>query len=269
MQRTKSMARYRRPGQKIGIPVEKLPIPNAAQVRNGAGERERISTRAVTDPIKAPLPQQGEAPRRQPESENERLRRKVREFQEREAARVAEQNAVAREKEEREKAYQVQLQKENTERELRRKRSQEQGLRRQREGVEKIRSNSAEMLEEQKKRDLERLQKELDAAAPAVSPPPSAKSPRFGFFSRKSGNLKDMPPDVDVPVPKINEASKQNILARSPQKKAVLPTQGPKIVVEVAPHIQQGGGGIVPQTDAPISASNAGERVGVLLFILE
>ncbi len=27
--------------------------------------------------------------------------------------------------------------------------------------------------------------------------------------------------------------------------------------------IKQGGGGIVPQTDAPISASNAGERVSI------
>jgi hypothetical protein len=215
---------------------------------------------------------------RQPETENERLRRKVKEFQEREAARSIAQQKSQREREEQERLYQVQ--KTNAERALHNKRSTvnqaEQIILKQKQDAEQARLaqvETAKALEEQKKKDLERLQRELDAATLA-SPPLPVKSPKFGFFSRKASSLKDTPPTtataIDVPVPKIMEGrkkSQQNISSRSPQKKVEpIPSQAPKKVVEVPQQIHQGGGGIVPQTDAPISASNAGERVSQLLY---
>lgn len=138
------------------------------------------------------------------------------------------------------------------------------------------------LLEEQKRKDLERLQKELDAAT-STSPPLPIKSPRrdkFAFFSRKGGSIKDTPPQTATTAstspgssiaPKAVESPKQtpqSMPARAPQRSIDAPnpierpilSQAPKKIVEL-PQIQQGGGGMVPQTDAPVSASNAGERV--------
>lgn len=225
------------------------------------------------------------------ESEDDRLRRNVREFQEREAAReLMAQKAL---REEQERVYREQkLAAEKAQREKEKKREQEEMVRRQKLEEEEKRmreEEAARVLEENKRRDLERLQKELEAASPSL-PMKSPKKERLAFFSRKSGSgsTRGTPPQtassagpspagsmakvskeaprqhVQGPIPsqapkRIMEASRPIERVASQAPKAV-PSQAPKRVVDVPQQIQQGGGGIVPQTDAPISASNAGER---------
>ncbi|KAB8292288.1 hypothetical protein EYC80_008030 [Monilinia laxa] len=103
------------------------------------------------------------------------------------------------------------------------------------------------ILAEQKRKDLERLEATLDAAANE-----SARSPpqKFGFFSSKRRIAIATKPIA--PSPLDNLASIQRAIADGP----------PRIEAPVINPmgIQQGGGGVVPQTDAPISASNAPER---------
>ncbi|QSZ32797.1 hypothetical protein DSL72_002376 [Monilinia vaccinii-corymbosi] len=103
------------------------------------------------------------------------------------------------------------------------------------------------ILAEQKRKDLERLEATLDAAANelAKSPPP-----KFAFFSSKRRATTTTKPIS--PGPLDNFASIQRAIADGPPRNdaPVISLMG----------IQQGGGGVVPQTDAPISASNAPER---------
>lgn len=106
------------------------------------------------------------------------------------------------------------------------------------------------ILAEQKRKDLERLEATLDAAA--IEP---VKSPlqKFGFFSSKrraTTTIKPPPSILD------NVASIQRAIGDGP------PRNEAPVINPVG--IQQGGGGVVPQTDAPISASNAPERVSIL-----
>ncbi|KAI9760664.1 MAG: hypothetical protein M4579_001528 [Chaenotheca gracillima] len=94
-----------------------------------------------------------------------------------------------------------------------------------------------ERLQKIKQQELERLERELDAAQPFPMPEPKPKS-RFGFFSRR----KQSKPLSQI-APRQDE--------RKASSKA--PSDAPR-------GIEPGGGGIVPGTDAPISAVNAGER---------
>ncbi|THV43705.1 hypothetical protein BGAL_1052g00010 [Botrytis galanthina] len=103
------------------------------------------------------------------------------------------------------------------------------------------------ILAEQKRKDLERLEATLDAAAnDSVKSPPQ----KFAFFSSKRRATTTTKP----PLPSVldNIASIQRTIGDGP------PRNDAPIINPVG--IQQGGGGIVPQTDAPISASNAPER---------
>ncbi|KAM3068947.1 hypothetical protein ACMFMG_004123 [Clarireedia jacksonii] len=119
------------------------------------------------------------------------------------------------------------------------------------------------LLAEQKRKDLERLEATLNAAAADASKNPPSK---FGFFSKRRGTTsKTTPPtslsNESAALRAINDGPPRN---DGPPKSNGLPVQDgpPKIDAPVlAPvGIQQGGGGIVPQTDAPISASNMLER---------
>ncbi|ESZ90442.1 hypothetical protein SBOR_9162 [Sclerotinia borealis F-4128] len=103
------------------------------------------------------------------------------------------------------------------------------------------------ILAEQKRKDLERLEATLDAAAnePARTPPQ-----KFGFFSNRRRATTTTRPNP--PASFGNIASLQRAIADGP------PINDAPVINPVG--IQQGGGGIVPQTDAPISASNAPER---------
>ncbi|KAF7923142.1 uncharacterized protein EAE98_007847 [Botrytis deweyae] len=103
------------------------------------------------------------------------------------------------------------------------------------------------ILAEQKRKDLERLEATLDAAAnDSVKSPPQ----KFAFFSSKRRATTTTKP----PLPSVldNIASIQRTIGDGP------PRNDAPVINPVG--IQQGGGGIVPQTDAPISASNAPER---------
>ena len=130
------------------------------------------------------------------------------------------------------------------------------------------------ILAEQKRQDLKRLEAELDAATPAEQ----ATSPRekFGFLSRKFGTTKTLPrrkvESADQPVPTIARARTQKVTKKiigaplelgSPLETVpigVVSSERKSSVKETDP-IKQGGGNIVPQTDVPVSASNAGDRV--------
>ncbi|CZR56360.1 uncharacterized protein PAC_06248 [Phialocephala subalpina] len=309
--RTKSMSRYRRSKISFQVPSsEPLPPPipdvpppsytrNASSGRTGTGSSPHYSPRGSAGQAEIQALMQGQRKRSGLETENERLRRKVREFQEREQAReLAAEQAL---KEERERGFLAQqreakalAEKQHRERELAKKKSQQeelvkrQILEQEQERMKEV--EAARVLKENKRKDLERLQRELELA----SPPLLTKSPKrekFAFFSRKGSGSVNSPPQsattsaaasaspassakpskevprqhVQGPLPsqapkRIMEASRPIERAVSSQAPKAVLSQAPKKAVEVPQQIQQGGGGIVPQTDAPISASNAGER---------
>lgn len=124
---------------------------------------------------------------------------------------------------------------------------------------------ATKLLAEQKRRDLERLEKQLNAVAPDVieritSPPATGK---FKLFSRKRGLTKSTPPQTarsgsgsELPTVVHTRSSEQPKAMEIP--KIVEPPKEPRSAEK---GIAKGGGGIVPGTDAPISASNSGERV--------
>ncbi|CAD6452578.1 17b521a2-a0ea-422a-b777-40f82330a15a [Sclerotinia trifoliorum] len=105
------------------------------------------------------------------------------------------------------------------------------------------------ILAEQKRKDLARLEATLDAAAnDSVKSPPQ----KFGFFSSKRRATTTTTNPIPAAPLLSNVASIQRAIADGPPR-----IEAP-VINPVG--IQQGGGGVVPQTDAPISASNASER---------
>lgn len=245
--RTKSMSRYRRSvvpakaGQAPGPSNPPVPaLPRAQQTANLSESRN--VTRRVTDPVKGTQTEQRSSPNagrsqdRYRETEDERLqrKRKVRDYQER-----AEQSRRAQEeKEEQERMIQQQ----NSE-------AEQQVLAEQ---------EAERLLAEQKRKDLERLQAELDAAPPPTRPLASPKREKFAFFSRKRAATRTTPPPTSGSGSGTNSMSKTR--SNDPPRSTEVPRS-----TDIPRGIEQGGGGIVPQTDAPISASNAGERVSVLV----
>ncbi|KAG9233939.1 hypothetical protein BJ875DRAFT_377586 [Amylocarpus encephaloides] len=242
--RAKSMSRYRKSRIGGGLDQHDMPPPMPTMP---------TTSRRVTDPMpsasrpmhvskddKVPV-RKSTFPARQ-ETEDERLRRKVLEFREREARkekleeekRVAEEEKRnARHKAE-EEARAAKKRKTKAEAEATKLRLEEE--------------ETARLLAEQKRKDLERLEATLAAAPPKT---PSVTSPRekFSFFRKRAASKPPAPPIKKAPKPTSPPSRR---VARDPIKLArpLAPEQT----------IQEGGGGIVPQTDAPISASNAGER---------
>lgn len=168
------------------------------------------------------------------------------------------------------KARQLQL----LEEEERREAEQELALE-----AQKAEEEASRRLEEQKKKDLQRLEAELEAAAPIQR----VSSPRekLKFFSRKKGTKPTTPISPGVAIehtgfttlarPQIKSDLPSRVIgapqpveqARSAEQRHGQPRKPEAPRIEVTNAIGQGGGGIVPQTDAPISASNAGERVSL------
>lgn len=223
--RSKSMSRYRRsmvPARTVQENGELNPPVPALPTQRSAPEDGRMR-RQTTEPVNGtqkPV-ENGRSAGRHRETDDERLRRKVREFQERED----QQRRVQQEKDEQARLRQQQ----KLEAEQERLREQE----------------NERLLAEQKCKDLQRLEAELDAApTPPLSRVISPKRDKFAFFSRKRAPTKTSPPTT------AGSGSVSHSVSRSRSNDA------PK-------GIEQGGGGIVPQTDAPISASNAGERVSL------
>lgn len=227
--RTKSMSRYRRPALPRIADAENPSVPDlsVAQQTANLSEARRVERR-VTVPVHATQAAEhpGQDPSRRPrETEDERRQRKwqEREDQERRLGQERQSRHQQRDEEERQR-----LEVEEAER----------------------------VLAEQKRKDLERLQAELDAAVSDTRPMPSPKKEKFAFFSRKRAAARASPPTSS------SGASGQNSMSRTCSEGSDPPrTVEAHTTVEMPRAIEPGGGGIVPQTDAPISASNAGERV--------
>jgi len=204
-------------------PVPSVPIPSRTQTTAAQHHpAPRDPTRRVTEPVpsvQAPATEreQGGRPK---ETERERLRRKAQEYRDREAAQRKLEEQEAREKAEEDA-------------ELARRQEKE----------------AARILAEQKRKDLERLEAELDAAAPIAPKVTSPTREKFSFFSRKRAPTKS----TSGSESRSGHNSMSKTRSNEPPPRSSDP---PKAIIE-------GGGGIVPQTDAPISASNAGERVSL------
>ena len=115
----------------------------------------------------------------------------------------------------------------------------------------------ARILAEQKRKDLERLEAELAAAAAAPpqagrSSPPTEKAgiEKLSFLTRKRAKSKPASPrpSADTSPDKSSQEVSRTKSDEQPR------------------NILQGGGGVVPGIDAPKSAVNAGERVCVHYF---
>ncbi|KAE9364464.1 hypothetical protein N431DRAFT_421467 [Stipitochalara longipes BDJ] len=232
MARTKSMSRYRRTRsvskieQVAAPPAPPVPaIPRATpQSLASKPPAQRDTTRRVTEPLPNPQRQQRLSSSnlgrlRLQETDDERMRRMGREAQEREELR----HRARKEREE--QARIARQQKAEEEAELARIAAED----------------SATRLAEQKRKDLERLRAELDAAVPTSPPPLTSPRDKLRFFSRKRAQTTTSPP------PTVKREAEGALLSTTKSNEA---PRG----------IEQGGGGIVPQLDAPISASNSGER---------
>jgi hypothetical protein len=162
-----------------------VPAIPKSHAQNGAvtGLNASGPTRRVTEPAKPTQREQRHAaaagrpdPGRPRETENERLRRKTQEYQEREKQQLLK---AQQDKAEKERITQQQKAEAEAKAEAGRARLAEE--------------ENARLLEEQKRKDLERLQAELDAAPPASLPVTSPKE-KFTFFSRKRAASKASPP---------------------------------------------------------------------------
>lgn len=255
---SRSMSRYRRPKSVIPKndqatnPQSLPPIPSIPR----APDLMMSPTRRVTEPVPTPHRQQrpvgndrygGRQAQRPRETETERLQRKAREIREEE-----EQQRRA-EKEQVEQKRREEQQKVDAEAELARQ--------------------AEELLAEQKRKDLERLEAELDAASPGLARVTSPRE-KFGFFSRKRAASKITPPSTvasgsrktsEEPRMRSQDAPPRDI-EQGGGGSAPGSTSEPRMRSQDAPPqaIEQGGGGVVPGTDAPMSAVNAGERVSPL-----
>ena len=254
MARTKSMSRYRksRVASKTDSEPFKPPVPAipraSAQGLSSNPPMLRDGIRRVTEPVQSPQRQSpvGNTARRRPQETDEaRMRRMGKEAHEREELRrkvqkeTQEQERIARiRKAEEDEAERIRKAAEDEAERIRIAKEDDAEL------VRRAEQNAA-VLAEQKRKDLERLQAELDAAAPTSPPPTTSPRDKLRFFSRKRAQT------TTRPQPSSREPSTSLSTTRSNETHRV---------------IEQGGGGIVPQIDAPISASNAGERVSYVLL---
>ncbi|POS88359.1 hypothetical protein EPUL_000112 [Erysiphe pulchra] len=112
--------------------------------------------------------------------------------------------------------------------------------------------SAADLLAEQKVKDLQRLQAQLSAISPTIShdttQKPKKESKLVGLFSKRKES-KCTPPNTPK-NPSLSTMTKSS----------------PGTQPSINHNIEQGGGGIVPQIDAPISAINAGERRVLVRF---
>ncbi|PBP20150.1 hypothetical protein BUE80_DR009014 [Diplocarpon rosae] len=236
LSRTKSMARYRRsvaPARTVPItestppPLPDLPrTPQTASWSQGSNVTRRVTEPAQQTPTEQIPGHDGGPHGRHRETEGARLRRKALEREE-QLRRVEE-----------EKANQARMRQQRKMEEEQQRRAEEEAER---------------LLAEQKRKDLERLQAELDAASPATRPLASPKKEKFAFFSRKRGATRTSPPTTS------GSGSGSLVISRSRSNEPARSKEAPRST-DVPRAIEQGGGGIVPRTDAPMSASNAGER---------
>jgi len=246
---SRSMSRYRRPRNPNPVlspplPVGRVPQPYAPVGPAKSGEM----VRRVTDPVSGThVPQGNKLPARHDTVAGNRTVARTRES-EAECAR-----RKAREIREQEQQHR-QAQMEQEAQELQRIESQAEQAR-------QVEAEKARLLAEQKKKDLARLEAELEAAAPVKVASPGKE--KLGFFSRKRAATKTSPPAKQaLPTPPQSRNASTSISRL--QSNSSLPSSSK----EPPPKgIEQGGGGIVPGIDAPMSASNAGERVSQMRLL--
>ncbi|TAQ87234.1 hypothetical protein B7494_g4409 [Chlorociboria aeruginascens] len=222
---TKSMSRYRRPrgtSRADQGPLESRPpipaMPPHAPSKTSTPSRYRDVARRATDPVPASQHQISAGDVSQ-ESGNE-SRHKVRD----EEDRYVRQWRSRKEHEEQERI------------------EPKNDLAAEVEKAPLDEEEIARRLAEQQRKELERLEAELEAAVPTSSQGSrDSGEGKFTLFSRKRSATLKSPPLSSGGLPATKPRGTDE-----PQ----IPQQG----------IQQGGGGIVPGTDAPISAVNAGER---------
>ena len=125
--------------------------------------------------------------------------------------------------------------------------------------VARLEAETDKILAEQKRKDIARLQAQLARAQILLSPQPKARSPvleKFSFLSRSrrsnASHATTMSPISSTTASIVGDYSRATSLEPSPSPKT---------------YIEPGGRGIVPQTDAPTSASNAKERVSTHTLI--
>jgi hypothetical protein len=278
---SRSMSRYRRSravskaDQFVASPpvprLPQMPMGNAGHSASMPTKREQLVAgvgkdivRRVTEPVEVSQSQQREVGDRFAERQTQ--------------TRPREPNSGRRRDPEQHRLRQEPIQISARERE-----EQERFLEQQRAATEAEQARLTEeeatrILAEQKRKDLERLEAELEAAAPLRSPRVASPArDKFSFFSRKRGLTRTTPPPTagsgsgngsskslarprtrsneppnGMEQPRIGDPPRLNEQPRIPEE-----PRNPK----PSQVIEQGGGGIVPQTDAPISAVNAGERV--------
>ncbi|OHE96403.1 hypothetical protein CORC01_08326 [Colletotrichum orchidophilum] len=139
-----------------------------------------------------------------------------------------------------------QLLAEEEEEHRRRKEQEEEDAARWAQEVARLEAETDRILADQKAKDLARLQAQLAAVPDA--PSSRVRSPivdKFTFFLRKG---------------RKSDAATTLTKAPSQYFQPLTLDHRPVSVMDPSRFIQAGGGGIVPQTDAPTSASNAGER---------
>ncbi|KAI1816699.1 hypothetical protein GGS20DRAFT_172801 [Poronia punctata] len=104
------------------------------------------------------------------------------------------------------------------------------------------------MLKEQKKKDLQRLEEQLANSQKVTKGPQKVKSPVLEKFVSlaRLGKGKESTSTPPSPTTSLGRANTQRV--------------GSETVKKPSGHIEPGGKGIVPQTDAPTSAINSGDR---------
>lgn len=225
---SRSMSRYRRPQKKNG-PTTSPPMPNSPLPRANpvpSPTKPSIGTRRVTDPTRTPEREQ--VPSRHPTVAGNRPFARQRETEEERQIRKAK---------EREAEYQ--RRKQEAQEVTKAESPEDQAGRAEEEAIR--------ILAEQKRKDLERLEATLEAATKARTVSPERE--KFTFFSRKRAATKTSTTTTETRNTSLTTTLSKNS-ASPPGQSNEFRAQGK---VEV--------GGIGPGTDAPISASNAGERV--------
>ena len=216
------------------------PIPSIPTSRPSPGPETRETVRRVTDPVpratKHQVPSRHDtiavprSQRRVQETETERLQRNVREIHEQESQHRGAQRAIEGQElvNARLKGEQARLTTKEKER----------------------------LLAEQKRKDLERLEAELEAAAPPLPrvTSPGKEKDRFNFFSKKRSGTRNTPPHTAGNGKSSLSASR----SRSSDSVPIPPHGSTRTSFRV---IEQKREAIVPGIDAPMSAVNAGERV--------
>ena len=258
---SRSMSRYRRPKKRDPVlSPPPMPIP----LKSGDDGMRRVTDPVSQSPQRQHLPtrhhdtvsqssQKQQLPTRHDTVAGHRASGRRRET---DAERLQRKRKELHDEEERQRRSQKEAEME----ELRRAKAEL-------DAAQRAQEEKAELLAEQKRKDLERLEAELEAAAPKKVMSPGRE--KFSFFSRKRAQTQTTPPitKTTVPIARTTPPTSPESRATSStfsREKSIksLPQESLKESVTSQPRgIAQGGSGIVPGTDAPLSASNAGERV--------